>query len=200
MRSSGAKSQRCPDAPDDLMLLEDLDESSLIQALWQRYEDGQIYTTVGTVLVSVNPYQDVGAFRRELLLSYASGAPPKAPHLFRTVAEALAAPGDHHALLVTGESGAGKTEATRAVLRFLAARCSAADCIRDRLLRSTPLLEAFGNASTRQNTNSSRFGKFIEVHLSKESEVVGATLQPYMLEASRVAGAMPQGERTYHVF
>jgi myosin-5 len=113
---------------------------------------------------------------------------------------ALTSPGDRHALLITGESGAGKTEAARAVLSFVATRHGPTDHMCDRLLRSTPVLEAFGNAHTRQNTNSSRFGKFIEVHLAPDFQVVGATLQPYMLEASRVSGDLPQGERTYHVF
>lgn len=173
----------------------------LLRALWARYERREIYTWVGTVLVSVNPYQDVGAFHEDLAAAYASDCPPQAPHLYATVRAALTAPDYRHALLITGESGAGKTEATRAVLSFLAMRHNCVDrLIRDRLLGSTPVLEAFGNAHTRQNTNSSRFGKFIEVHLSATSEVVGATLQPYMLEASRVAGELPEGERTYHVF
>lgn len=188
------------DAPDDLLNLEDFNDNELLRALWIRYERKEIYTWVGSVLVSVNPYRDIGVFRDELAARYASNNPPQAPHLFATVKAALTAPGDRHALLITGESGAGKTEATRAVLSCLAMQHGATDHIRDRLLRSTPVLEAFGNAHTRQNTNSSRFGKFIEVHLSTEYEVVGATLTPYMLEASRVAGDLPLGERTYHVF
>ncbi|CAJ1341138.1 unnamed protein product, partial [Effrenium voratum] len=90
--------------------------------------------------------------------------------------------------------------ATRAVLSFLAKRNPVTADVRDRLLQSTPILEAFGNAHTRQNVNSSRFGKFIEVHLTLDGAVLGATLQPYMLEASRVSGDLPPGERTYHVF
>merc|ERR1740129_532109 len=113
---------------------------------------------------------------------------------------ALTAPGNKHALLITGESGAGKTEATRAALAFLALQSHVCYFLQDRLLRSTPVLEAFGNAHTQQNTNSSRFGKFIDVHFSAANQVVGATLQPYMLEASRVAGKLPEGERTYHIF
>lgn len=188
------------DVPDDLLNLEDFNDSELLRALWMRYERKEIYTWVGNVLVSVNPYRDINAFSEERAARYASSQPPQAPHLFATVRAALTAEGDRHALLITGESGAGKTEATRAVLSFLAMRHSPTDYIKDRLLRSTPVLEAFGNAHTRQNTNSSRFGKFIEVQLSPALEVVGATLQPYMLEASRVAGDLPEGERTYHVF
>jgi len=197
---SGEQQRTLRDAPDDLLNLEDFNDNELLRALWIRYERKEIYTWVGSVLVSVNPYRDIGVFRDELAARYASNNPPQAPHLFATVKAALTAPGDRHALLITGESGAGKTEATRAVLSCLAMQHGATDHIRDRLLRSTPVLEAFGNAHTRQNTNSSRFGKFIEVHLSTEYEVVGATLTPYMLEASRVAGDLPQGERTYHVF
>lgn len=191
------------EAPSDLLLLEDFNDQELLRALWSRYEKKDIYTWVGTVLVSVNPYLDVGAFKEEVAQRYASETLCKAPHLFATVRNALAAPGEKkHAILITGESGAGKTEATRAILKFLARRHTASthDHIRDRLLRSTPILEAFGNASTRQNTNSSRFGKFIEVYLSPQEEVLGATLQPYMLEASRVSGELAKGECTYHVF
>lgn len=200
MSSSGTHGQDGKDVPADLLHLEDFNDSELLRGLWARYEKREIYTWVGSVLVSVNPYSDVGAFKEEMAARYGSDKPPQAPHLFAVVRQALTSPGSRHALLITGESGAGKTEATRAVLSFLAMRHTATDYIRDRLLRSTPVLEAFGNAHTRQNANSSRFGKFIEVHLSAESEVIGATLQPYMLEASRVAGNLVTGERTYHVF
>jgi len=192
--------QSSQEAPDDLLLLDDLNDFDLLRALWRRYERKQIYTWVGSVLVSVNPYRDVGAFSTEMTIRYASSTPPKSPHLYAAAMRALADDGKRHALLITGESGAGKTEATRGVLNFLAARHTSTHHIRDRLQSSTPVLAAFGNAQTRQNTNSSRFGKFMEVHLSADGEVVGATLRPYMLEASRVAGNLPSGERTYHVF
>jgi len=198
---TGWETRKIPyDAPEDLLHLEDFTDGELLRALWTRYQRKEIYTWVGSVLVSVNPYRDIGIFRDDVAAQYASNNPPQAPHLYATVRAALNAPGKQHALLITGESGAGKTEATRAVLSFLALRHTATDYIRDRLLKSTPVLEAFGNAHTRQNTNSSRFGKFIEVYLSNDCEVVGAALQPYMLEASRVSGDLPQGERTYHVF
>lgn len=188
-------------APDDLLQLEDFSDGDLLHALWSRYEQREIYTWVGSVLVSVNPYQNIGVFDDDLAEQYASDNPPQAPHLYATVIASLKAEGNQHAILITGESGSGKTEATRGILQFLALRnTSTEDQIRDRLLRSTPTLEAFGNAHTRQNTNSSRFGKFIEVFLSSDCRVVGATLRPYMLETSRVAGHLPEGERTYHVF
>jgi len=188
------------DVPDDLLHLEDFNDAELLRSLWSRYERREIYTWVGSVLVSVNPYRDIGAFHPEVASRYAAKSPPQAPHLYAIVNAAIAAPGGRHALLITGESGAGKTEATRAALSFLAMRHNADDTIRDRLLSSTPVLEAFGNAHTRQNTNSSRFGKFVEVHLSAAGSIVGATVRPYMLETSRVAGGLVQGEKTYHIF
>lgn len=184
----------------DLLCLEDFSDAELLSGLWARYERQQIYTWLGDVLVSVNPYSNVGAFDEEVAARYTGGDSPQAPHLYAVVRQTLAAAGKRHALLITGESGAGKTEATRAVLSFLAKRHPSTTDVQDRLLRSTPVLEAFGNAHTRQNANSSRFGKFIEVHLAKTAEVVGATLRPYMLEASRVSGDLPRGERTYHIF
>jgi len=189
------------DVPDDLLHLEDFNDIELLRCLKIRYGRHQIFTWVGSVLVSVNPYRDIGVFKEDLMEGYADVTQHTGrPHLFASVAACLAAPGSRHALLISGESGAGKTEATRAALSFLASRCGAAHGVRDRLLHSNPVLEAFGNAKTRQNGNSSRFGKFIEVHISRVGELTGATLRPYMLEASRVAGDLPQAERTYHIF
>merc|ERR1740115_232747 len=108
------------ESPHDLLHLEDFNDTELLRALWERYDRKEIYTWVGSVLVSVNPYRDIGAFSQEVAMRYASNNPPQAPHLFATVRVALTAPGDRHALLITGESGAGKTEAMRAVLFFLA--------------------------------------------------------------------------------
>lgn len=197
---STASSGVTEDGPDNLLTLEDFDDNDLLQALWQRYERKNIYTWVGNLLVAVNPYFNIGVFKDEVAASYASASPPNEPHLYSVVMGALQDAGNKQAILISGESGAGKTEATRAVLQFLALNCTATLNIRERILRSTPVLEAFGNAQTRQNKNSSRFGKFIEVYFSGEKEVIGATLHPYMLESSRVAGVLPEGERTYHVF
>lgn len=198
MQSRGSPSR---DVPDDLLHLEDLDDLELLRCLKVRYESRQIYTWVGGVLVSVNPYCDIGDFRENLTSLYTGNAQgAQTPHLFAVVAAALSAPGSQHALLISGESGAGKTEATRAALSFLAKRCGADESVKERLLHSNPVLEAFGNAQTRQNGNSSRFGKFIEVHISCKGHIAGATLQPYMLEASRVTGHLPKAERTYHIF
>lgn len=212
--------------PDDLLNLEDLDDDQLVAGLRTRYEQRQIYTWVGGVLVSLNPYQDIGTFSEELASRYAAEAAETAcrrnfetrplaeqrdqsklpPHLFSVVAAALHAEESRQAILISGESGAGKTEATRAALSFMARSCGTAETVRERLLHSNPILEAFGNARTRQNGNSSRFGKFIEVYFSPSApgaalgQLQGATLRSYMLEASRVAGELPDSERSYHIF
>lgn len=196
--------------PDNLLSLDDFNDTGLLQCLKSRYQQNDIYTWVGSVLVSINPYQDIGVFADVVAAKYAKTIPAQGslaaahqsspPHIFAAVAGALASPGQRHALLISGESGAGKTEATRASLAFLAKHCNASDVVRDRLLDSNPVLEAFGNAKTRQNGNSSRFGKFIEVHISAEGKLLGATLRPYMLEASRVSGRLHSAEQTYHVF
>ncbi|CAE7565251.1 Myo1a [Symbiodinium natans] len=96
--------------PADLLCLEDFSDSELLRGLWARYERRQIYTWLGDVLVSVNPYSDVGAFGQEMAARYSSSRPPQAPHLYAVVQQALSAPGRRQALLITGESGAGKTE------------------------------------------------------------------------------------------
>eukprot|EP00930_Biecheleria_cincta_P038117 TRINITY_DN26191_c0_g1_i1.p1 TRINITY_DN26191_c0_g1~~TRINITY_DN26191_c0_g1_i1.p1 ORF type:complete len:1265 (-),score=199.83 TRINITY_DN26191_c0_g1_i1:80-3874(-) len=219
-----ARSSNC--YPDDLLNLEELDDDQLVAGLRTRYEQRQIYTWVGGVLVSLNPYQDIGSFSEELASQYAAEAAETAcksefgthpiaerrdqsrlpPHLFSVVAAALHADDSQQAILISGESGAGKTEATRAALSFMAWSCGTADTVRDRLLHSNPILEAFGNAQTRQNGNSSRFGKLIEVYFSAPApgaalgQLQGATLRSYMLEASRVAGELPDAERSYHIF
>lgn len=189
---------RDSEAPDDLLDLADYSYQSILQAVWARHMERMPYTWIGPVLVSVNPCCDLRSFSAETVQRHLQES--GMPHPFTVVDRALQARGPA-AILVTGESGAGKTEAVKAMLSFLVARQGASSArVCDALVRSTPALEAFGNARTLQNSNSSRFGKLAEVALDERTgQVRGAAVVPYMLEASRITHHA-HGEMNFHIF
>mmetsp|Transcript_122254 Transcript_122254/g.228315 ORF Transcript_122254/g.228315 Transcript_122254/m.228315 type:complete len:1511 (-) Transcript_122254:145-4677(-) len=177
-------------SPDDLLELADFSYAALLNALRLRHQRQEPYTWIGPVLVSINPCMHLE--RPDLF--------PSTPHPFSLVGRALEG-GGPAAIIVTGESGAGKTEAVKAMLSFLVEQRGArSDRVRDVLVGSNEALEAFGNAQTLQNNNSSRFGKLTEVLLdSATGHAESAAVVPYMLEASRVTHH-GRGELNYHVF
>ncbi|XP_063614280.1 unconventional myosin IC-like [Penaeus indicus] len=159
--------------PDAILLEDYQNEAVFIDNLKKRYHENVIYTYIGQVLVSVNPYKDLGLYTDALLEKYRNvNFYEVPPHVFaitenayRTMTSEVA----DHCILISGESGAGKTEASKQVLRFLAATSlhrREIDRVRDRLLQSNPLLEAFGNAKTNRNDNSSRFGKYMDIEFN----------------------------------
>ena len=105
----------------------------------------------------------------------------------------------HQSILISGESGAGKTEATKQCLAFFAEVAGSESGVEQKIIEANPILEAFGNAKTGRNNNSSRFGKFMEIHFDKLGHIIGARTENYLLEKSRVV-FQTEGERTYHVF
>ncbi|XP_037913894.1 unconventional myosin-XV isoform X1 [Hermetia illucens] len=189
---------------DDMTQLEDLHEASLLWNLRIRYDKGLIYTFAGSILIAVNPYQMFpDSYGLEVAKQYAGkplGALP--PHLFAIGAAAHAALPSPQVVIISGESGSGKTESTKLVMQYLAAVVpgggSASTVITEQILEASPLLEAFGNARTARNNNSSRFGKYLEVYF-KSGAIVGARITQYLLEKSRIVTQAP-GERNYHVF
>lgn len=189
---------------DDMTQLEDLHEASLLWNLRLRYDRGQIYTFAGSILIAVNPYKMFpDSYGLEIAKQYAGkplGALP--PHLFAIGAAAHAALPSPQVVVISGESGSGKTESTKLVMQYLAAVVpgggSASAVITEQILEAAPLLEAFGNARTARNDNSSRFGKYLEVYF-KHGAIVGAKITQYLLEKSRIVTQAP-GERNYHVF
>lgn len=189
---------------DDMTQLEDLHEASLLWNLRIRYDAGQIYTFAGSILIAVNPYKMIpNSYGIQMAKKYAGqplGTMP--PHLFATAAAAHAALPTPQVVVISGESGAGKTESTKLVMQYLAAVVpgggSASAVITEQILEAGPLLEVFGNARTTRNDNSSRFGKYVEVYF-KHGAIVGAKITQYLLEKSRIVTHAP-GERNYHVF
>ncbi|XP_014089710.3 unconventional myosin-XV [Bactrocera oleae] len=189
---------------DDMTMLEDLHEASLLWNLRLRYDKGLIYTFAGSILIAVNPYKMFpDSYGLEVAKKYAGkplGTMP--PHLFAIGAAAHAALPSPQVVVISGESGSGKTESTKLVMQYLAAVVpgggSASAVIAEQILEAAPLLEAFGNARTARNDNSSRFGKYLEVYF-KNGAIVGAKITQYLLEKSRIVTQAP-GERNYHVF
>ncbi|KAK3909405.1 Unconventional myosin-XV, partial [Frankliniella fusca] len=183
----------------------DLNEASLLWNLKIRYDRELIYTYTGSILVAVNPYKMFDIYGLDMVKKYEGqilGTLP--PHLFAIGSSAyahLSKEGErqNQVVVISGESGSGKTESTKLVMQYLAAvNKSPSNLITEQILEASPLLESFGNAKTVRNDNSSRFGKYLEVHF-KEGVIIGAKVTEYLLEKSRIV-TQAQDERNYHVF
>ncbi|KAL6042070.1 Myosin motor domain-containing protein, partial [Balamuthia mandrillaris] len=165
----------------DMITMDDLSEETILQNLKLRYERSLIYTNTGSILVSVNPYKRLPIYTQSLAETYiGTGASEVAvPHIF-AVAEAcyynMSEQMKNQSVIISGESGAGKTEATKLLIQYLAARTKEHSPVEQKILESSPVLEAFGNAKTVRNNNSSRFGKFIEIHFDKTGSICGAQI------------------------
>ncbi|KAI3293849.1 hypothetical protein DTO002I6_4795 [Penicillium roqueforti] len=202
------------DKADDMAELTHLNEASVVHNLHTRYQSDLIYTYSGLFLVTINPYCPLPIYTNEYIKMYKGrGREETRPHIFAMADEAfrnLVEEGQNQSILVTGESGAGKTENTKKVIQYLAAvatsdtpygRSGAKQLtgLSQQILRANPILEAFGNAQTVRNHNSSRFGKFIRIEFSRAGQISGALIDWYLLEKSRVVKPNPN-ERNYHVF
>nr|CAD7196596.1 unnamed protein product [Timema douglasi] len=192
---------------EDMIQLSDLNEASLLWNLKIRYDKELIYTYTGSILVAVNPYKMFDIYGLDMVKKYEGqilGTLP--PHLFAVGSAAYshlskegATPVENQVVVISGESGSGKTESTKLVMQYLAAvNKSSSNVITEQILEASPLLESFGNAKTVRNDNSSRFGKYLEVHF-KEGVILGAKVTEYLLEKSRIVTQAPE-ERNYHVF
>lgn len=209
-----AASVSAPEGIEDMTNLDVLHEGALQENVASRYFRDEIYTFVGPILISVNPYVMLPIYTHELRQGYRAGM-LKRPHLYAVADRAyvnLETDGVPQSVLISGESGAGKTEATKIVLAYLTTRAtaggtqnapggrrnSAVSGVQQRILDANPVLEAFGNAKTVRNDNSSRFGKYFHVQFDGSGTIVGATVIKYLLEKSRVV-APANDERAYHV-
>uniref|UniRef100_A0A8C7F650 Myosin IH n=1 Tax=Oncorhynchus kisutch TaxID=8019 RepID=A0A8C7F650_ONCKI len=181
-------------------------ESAVLDNLRKRFNENLIYTYIGTLLVSVNPYKELGIYTKKQMDIYMGvnffELPPHIYALADNVYRTMLTETNNHFILISGESGAGKTEASKKILQFYAVSCPSTkllDNVRDRLLLSNPVLEAFGNAKTLKNDNSSRFGKYMDIQFDHMGGAVGGHILSYLLEKSRVVH-QNHGERSFHIF
>ncbi|NWU65217.1 MYO6 protein, partial [Pterocles burchelli] len=181
-----------------------LNEATLLHNIKVRYSKDRIYTYVANILIAVNPYFDIPKYySSDTIKKYQGrslGTLP--PHVFAIADKAfrdMKVLKMSQSIIVSGESGAGKTENTKFVLRYLTESYGTGQDIDDRIVEANPLLEAFGNAKTVRNNNSSRFGKFVEIHFNEKNSVVGGFVSHYLLEKSRIC-VQGKEERNYHIF
>ncbi|KAL5611685.1 uncharacterized protein BROUX77_001841 [Berkeleyomyces rouxiae] len=191
----------------DLTLLSKVSNEAINENLKKRFEAHEIYTYIGHVLVSVNPFKDLGIYTDTVLESYmGKNRLEMPPHVFAIAESAyynMKAYKDNQCVIISGESGAGKTEAAKRIMQYIASVSGGSggeiQAIKDMVLATNPLLESFGNAKTLRNNNSSRFGKYLQIHFNQQGEPTGADITNYLLEKSRVVSQI-NNERNFHIF
>ncbi|XP_061412085.1 unconventional myosin-Ib-like isoform X3 [Lethenteron reissneri] len=190
----------------DMVLLDPLNEESFLENLKERFKHNEFYTYIGNVVLSVNPYKPLTIYSAEKVEEYRNrNIYELSPHVFAIADEAYRSLRDadkDQCILITGESGAGKTEVSKYVMSYVAAVCGKGEevnKVKEQLLQSNPVLEAFGNAKTIRNDNSSRFGKYMDIEFNFKGDPVGGIIRNYLLEKSRVVYQL-QGERNFHIF
>ncbi|XP_026152300.1 myosin-IIIb isoform X1 [Mastacembelus armatus] len=189
---------------DDLVNLEFLDEETIISHLQKRYEDLQVYTYVGDILIALNPFQNLSIYSPQFSkLYHGVKRSDNPPHIFATADAAyqgMVTFCKDQCIIISGESGAGKTESAHLIVQHLTFLGKANNrTLREKILQVNPLVEAFGNACTAINDNSSRFGKYLEMKFTSTGAVIGAKISEYLLEKSRVI-KQATGEKNFHIF
>ncbi|XP_053352624.1 myosin-IIIb isoform X2 [Clarias gariepinus] len=189
---------------DDLVNLEALDEETIITHLQRRYQELQIYTYVGDILIALNPFQPLKIYSPQFSqLYHGAKCSDNPPHIFATADAAyqgMVTFCKDQCIIISGESGAGKTESAHLIVQHLTFLGKANNrTLREKILQVNPLVEAFGNACTAINDNSSRFGKYLEMKFTPTGAVMGAKIFEYLLEKSRVI-KQAIGEKNFHIF
>uniref|UniRef100_A0A6Q2ZAW1 Myosin VAb n=1 Tax=Esox lucius TaxID=8010 RepID=A0A6Q2ZAW1_ESOLU len=191
---------------NDLTALSYLHEPAVLHNLKVRFvESKMIYTYCGIVLVAINPYESLPIYDHDIIHAYSGqNMGDMDPHIFAVAEEAykqMARDERNQSVIVSGESGAGKTVSAKYAMRYFAT-VSGSSCetnVEEKVLASNPIMEAIGNAKTTRNDNSSRFGKYIEIGFDKNYRIIGANMRTYLLEKSRVVFQAAE-ERNYHIF
>ncbi|XP_071106405.1 myosin heavy chain, striated muscle-like isoform X1 [Haliotis cracherodii] len=197
---------------EDMANLTYLNEASVLHNLRARYEAAIIYTYSGLFCVAINPYRRLPIYTPSVVAKYRGKRKTEMPpHLFSISDNAyqfMVQDRENQSMLITGESGAGKTENTKKVIAYFAHVAAAGGksdedqkkgSLEDQIVQCNPVLEAYGNAKTTRNNNSSRFGKFIRIHFGTSGKIAGADIETYLLEKSRVT-FQQSAERNYHIF
>ncbi|KAL3660838.1 hypothetical protein V7S43_014240 [Phytophthora oleae] len=189
---------------EDMILIDHLHEASILFNLRRRFFRRLPYTYTGRICIAVNPYQWLDLYSKATMEKFSDGKRDnKPPHVYAVSMEAffnMRQKQENQSILVSGESGAGKTETTKIVMSHLAALATNSNSkVIQQIIQANPLLESFGNAKTVRNDNSSRFGKFTELQFTIEGQLIGARSRTYLLEKSRVT-TQADGERNFHIF
>ncbi|PAA56828.1 hypothetical protein BOX15_Mlig020403g1 [Macrostomum lignano] len=210
----------------DFILYDSLTNEDIVENLQERFAKNKIYTYIGEILVSVNPYRDLQLYTEKYIADYRNRERyERPPHIYwvaDTAHKTLARFGQDTCILISGESGSGKTEASKVILQYLAHNAAfgagaapagsrqsrsidrqrvraQVDRVAEILIQSTSLLEAYGNAQTTRNDNSSRFGKYMDIMFDFKGDPAGGSMRNYLLEKSRVVHQQ-SGERNFHIF
>ncbi|KAG7493409.1 myosin heavy chain, fast skeletal muscle-like [Solea senegalensis] len=203
------------DKIEDMAMMTHLSEPSVLYNLKERYAAWMIYTYSGLFCVTVNPYKWLPVYDAKVVSGYRGKKRIEAPpHIFSISDNAyqfMLQDRENQSILITGESGAGKTVNTKRVIQYFATIAVAGGkktdnipgkmqgSLEDQIIAANPLLEAYGNAKTVRNDNSSRFGKFIRIHFGTTGKLASADIETYLLEKSRVTFQL-SAERSYHIF
>ncbi|XP_072317494.1 myosin IEb [Eucyclogobius newberryi] len=191
---------------DDLVLLSKISEDAITENLRKRYNDDYIFTYIGPVLISVNPFKQLPYFTdREVELYQGAAQYENPPHIYAladNMFRNMMIDAENQCVIISGESGAGKTVAAKFIMSYIS-KVSGGGAkvqhVKDIILQSNPLLEAFGNAKTVRNNNSSRFGKYFEIQFSRGGAPDGGKISNFLLEKSRVV-SQNSGERNFHIY